>query len=168
MTITPAPFELPLDAVTISAVQAEMVAAITKHGHDLTVLSPMVPDVDKLVVLVEEIGEVARALSYDQGSTQALIRELLQVAAVAAGWAQALDERDTVQAEPSPTPAIDAAIAALQADPGLVEDPEKVLDRLLLAARDHAQGGACPPGVVCGAEQLAREVLAARDAKGGR
>ena len=52
-------------------------------------------DTTKLVVLVEEVGEVARAMTYDNGDRGQLVRELLQVAAVAAGWAQALDQWGT-------------------------------------------------------------------------
>jgi len=86
---------LPLQDATVSAVQAEMLHAVAKHGHDMTVLSPTMLDTTKLVVLVEEVGEVARAMTYDNGDRGQLVRELLQVAAVAAGWAQALDQWGT-------------------------------------------------------------------------
>lgn len=43
----------------------------------------------KLMVLTEEVGEVARAV-LDQHSIDALRRELVEVAAVAVAWAEAL------------------------------------------------------------------------------
>lgn len=49
-----------------------------------------VPDSDKLVILVEEVGEVARAI---QSRDRANLREeLVQVAAVACAWVEALDK----------------------------------------------------------------------------
>lgn len=81
---------LPLDDLTISAVQAAMMAAIAKHG-DRTPLNPRMHDMEKLPVLVEEVGEVARAMTYDEGGRDALIKELLQTAAMALSWAQSLD-----------------------------------------------------------------------------
>jgi NTP pyrophosphatase (non-canonical NTP hydrolase) len=82
----------PFENLTISAVQAEMINAIAKHGIDKTPLNPTMSNEVKLVVLVEEVGEIARALTYDNGgSKNALIRELLQTAAMALAWAQSLD-----------------------------------------------------------------------------
>jgi NTP pyrophosphatase (non-canonical NTP hydrolase) len=81
---------LPLHDITLSAIQAQMLAATVKHG-ERTVLSRTMSEYEKLVILVEEVGEVARAMTYDNGSHDQLLRELLQVACVAAGWAQALD-----------------------------------------------------------------------------
>lgn len=81
---------LPLDDITISAVQAAMIAAIDKHGQR-TPLNPHILNPDKLVVLVEEVGEVARACTYDEGDHDALIKELVQTAAMALSWAQSLD-----------------------------------------------------------------------------
>jgi NTP pyrophosphatase (non-canonical NTP hydrolase) len=83
--------KLPLDNITIAAVQAAMIAAIAKHG-DRTPLNPDMSHPEKLVVLAEEFGEVARACTYDEGGDDnALIRELVQTAAMALSWAQSLD-----------------------------------------------------------------------------
>jgi hypothetical protein len=57
--------------------------------------SPDVPDVEKLPVLLEEVGEVARALltGITTPADRAHLRdELIQAAAVAAAWAQALSD----------------------------------------------------------------------------
>lgn len=48
-------------------------------------------DPEKLVVLVEEVGEVARAV-HDQEGPVRLLEELVQVAAVATAWAETLVE----------------------------------------------------------------------------
>lgn len=48
-----------------------------------------VPNSDKLVVLVEEVGEVARAIC-DGDADDHLLEELVQVAAVATAWAETL------------------------------------------------------------------------------
>lgn len=83
---------LPFDDVSISALQATMVAAIAKHGFERTPLNIHMLNVDKLPILVEEIGEVATAMTYDRGNDDDLIKELLQTAAMALAWAQSLDE----------------------------------------------------------------------------
>ena len=83
--------KLPLDDITISAVQATMLAAIAKHGENRTPLNPHMLNPDKFIILCEEgIGEVARACTYDEGSQDKLIKELLQTAAMALSWAQSL------------------------------------------------------------------------------
>lgn len=48
-----------------------------------------VPNSDKLVVLVEEVGEVARAI-YDGESDEHLMEELVQCAAVCVAWIETL------------------------------------------------------------------------------
>ena len=83
--------DLPLDDITISAVQATMLAAIAKHGRNRTPLNPHISNPEKLVILAEEFGEVARACTYDEGDNDALIKELVQTAAMALSWAQSLD-----------------------------------------------------------------------------
>ena len=60
-----------------------------------TCANPDMPDGDKLAVLTEEVGEVAKALcerdEYDTGLfAKALRDELIHVAAVAVAWAEAL------------------------------------------------------------------------------
>lgn len=80
----------PFDPITISALQAEMARAIAKHGIEQTPLRQ--DDAANLAILVEEVGEVARAMTYDEGGdADALVKELVQVAAMALAWAQRLD-----------------------------------------------------------------------------
>lgn len=81
-------FALPFDDISISALQTTMVAAITKHGYNRTPLNGYRGDTDNLPILVEEIGEVARAMTYDEGDDEKLIKELLQTAAMALAWVQ--------------------------------------------------------------------------------
>jgi NTP pyrophosphatase (non-canonical NTP hydrolase) len=83
----------PFEPGTIAALKAAMVHAIAKHGWDQTPLNPCRKDTDNLPILVEEIGEVARAMTYDEGSNDALVKELLQTAAMALSWAEAVDIR---------------------------------------------------------------------------
>jgi NTP pyrophosphatase (non-canonical NTP hydrolase) len=47
---------------------------------------------DRLAIVVEEIGEVARAMTYDQDPLN-LERELIQVAAMVAMWIDGLSPR---------------------------------------------------------------------------
>ena len=49
----------------------------------------LLSDEAKLVVLVEEVGEVARAI-HDREETDHLREELIQIAAVAVAWAETL------------------------------------------------------------------------------
>ena len=56
---------------------------------------PDCPDHKRLEALVEEIGEVARAL-HDGESHERLLEELIQVAGVAASWAEYLIEFELV------------------------------------------------------------------------
>jgi NTP pyrophosphatase (non-canonical NTP hydrolase) len=53
---------------------------------------------DRLAILVEEVGEVAHELTYDQGGPgvgrydrDKLVKELIQVAAMAASWIEHLE-----------------------------------------------------------------------------
>lgn len=73
----------------LALVQEEATEADAKHG-DKSLLNPEMPDVEKLAALVEEVGEVGRALTYDgdQGRDH-LVVELIQVASVALSWATA-------------------------------------------------------------------------------
>lgn len=59
-----------------------------KHGSNSLESLPG-DDPKWLPVLVEEVGEVARALTYD-GNKEELRKELIQVAAVASAWADKL------------------------------------------------------------------------------
>lgn len=85
----------PLHVDTVVAIQAELTRAVAKHGHARTPLDPTRTAGDNLTVLVEEVGEVARAMTYDEGDPARLHAELVQVAAMAAAWAQALSKRAT-------------------------------------------------------------------------
>jgi hydrogenase maturation factor len=85
---------LPFEDITISALQATMVSAIAKHG-DRTPLNHTMADHGKLVILVEEVGEVATAMTYDRGNRHDLVQELLQTAAMALAWAQSIENEPT-------------------------------------------------------------------------
>jgi hypothetical protein len=65
--------------------------AEVKHGTNNTPRSKEMTDPERLVVLVEEVGEVARAITYDEGDKDALVGELLQVAAMAMAWVEGLE-----------------------------------------------------------------------------
>lgn len=75
-----------------TAIDLEFNRGHTKH-HGLTPRSHKVGDLSSLVILVEEVGEVARALTYDEGDPDHLYAELVQVAAMAAAWAERLGIR---------------------------------------------------------------------------
>lgn len=82
--------KLPLSPLTIDAVQAESLRAHLKHGvHSM--LNPNTPVLEKLAALVEECGEVGRALTYDEGDSVHLVKELIQVACIALSWVEALE-----------------------------------------------------------------------------
>lgn len=87
----------PLSALTLDAVQAEAIRAHLKHG-DNSLLNPGMPWGLKLAALMEEVGEVAHELTYDQAVGPArgpdrdrLVKELLQVASVALSWVESLE-----------------------------------------------------------------------------
>lgn len=76
---------------TITALQAEMKRAVGKHGVEQT---PLVqPDAMCLAIAVEEVGEVARAMTYDNGDQAGLEKELLQTAAMFLAWYQRVADR---------------------------------------------------------------------------
>jgi len=67
---------------------------LKKHGEfEFTCADAAMPLATKLAVLVEEVGEVARALCDDE-SVDRLRDELVQVAAVSVAWIQALDKQE--------------------------------------------------------------------------
>lgn len=82
---------------TISAVNAAWRHAQEKHGIASTPKGLEQSNGTRLAVLVEEVGEVARAMC-DRSSTEKLTEELYQVAAMALAWAEYLDEAVTVVA----------------------------------------------------------------------
>jgi hypothetical protein len=89
-TITPA---LVLSDLTLTAIQAEATRAHLRHGEH-SMLGPHYTAADRLAILVEEVGEVAHELTYDQdapGGKDRLEKELIQVAAMAATWIEQLN-----------------------------------------------------------------------------
>lgn len=79
------PPETVLSDEVVGLVQREAARAHQKHG-DHSLVNPLMPALLKLAALVEEVGEVGRALTYDEGSGNELDRELVQVASVALSW----------------------------------------------------------------------------------
>lgn len=71
----------------ISEILSECERAMRKHGPN-TPLNPKMDRRDKLVILAEEFGEVSRCLTYDRDHAGELRRELVQLAAMAAMWAE--------------------------------------------------------------------------------
>jgi hypothetical protein len=67
----------------------EVMDSVHKHGAESMLAGQ--PDGVALGILVEEVGEVARALTYDEGDRDELREELIQVAAMATAWVVALD-----------------------------------------------------------------------------
>lgn len=78
--------------LTLTAIKAESIKAYAKHGSKTPMNSNM-PNVERLAILVEEIGEVAKCLTYDQDLDN-LECELIQVAAVAAMWIEGLQHNE--------------------------------------------------------------------------
>lgn len=78
-----------IDDEIVDCVLNEVDRADVKHGI-FSLLNVEMPTLSKLAALVEETGEVGRALTYDEGSRRRLIVELTQVASVAVSWLQAL------------------------------------------------------------------------------
>jgi NTP pyrophosphatase (non-canonical NTP hydrolase) len=76
-----------IDSEIHRTIDAEFANAYAKHVGK-TPRSHSVGDQQSLVILVEEVGEVARAMTYDEGDQQKLYDELIQVATMAAAWAE--------------------------------------------------------------------------------
>ena len=90
-------FDLVLSELTLNAIQAEATRAHLKHGEH-SMLGTRYSASDRLAILVEEVGEVAHELTYDQGGPgvgrydrDKLVKELIQVAAMAASWIEQLE-----------------------------------------------------------------------------
>jgi hypothetical protein len=88
---------LVLSQLTLDAIQAEATRAHLKHG-EYSMLGPNYSSGDRLAILVEEVGEVAHELTYDlggpgvgEGRREELVKELIQVAAMAASWVEVLE-----------------------------------------------------------------------------
>jgi NTP pyrophosphatase (non-canonical NTP hydrolase) len=82
-----------LSDLTLSAIQAEATRAHLLHGQH-SMLGRKTDD-RRLAILTEEVGEVAQELNDAQisGGTDRdkLVRELIQVAAMAASWVEYLE-----------------------------------------------------------------------------
>ena len=63
--------------------QEELQRAVTKHKLHQTPLNSDMTDGEILRIIMEEVGEVATASTYDRGSYDEFKKELLQVAAMA-------------------------------------------------------------------------------------
>jgi hypothetical protein len=83
--------KLVLSELTLSAIQAEATRAHLRHGEH-SMLGDAHNDFGRLAILVEEVGEVAHELTYDQPDDRTkLVIELIQVAAMAASWVEKLE-----------------------------------------------------------------------------
>lgn len=89
--------KLVLSPLTLSAIQAEATRAHLLHGEH-SMLGTRYSSGDRLAILVEEVGEVAHELTYDSGGPgvgdgrrDELVKELIQVAAMAASWVEFLE-----------------------------------------------------------------------------
>lgn len=69
----------------------EALKASGRFAH--TCADPEMDELERLAVLLEEVGEVARALNESHGIVQ-LERELCQVAAVAVAWLEGLSSAE--------------------------------------------------------------------------
>lgn len=78
-------------------ISAERLRAIAKHGYSHTPEWAGMPDTGKLIILAEEFGEVARAMTYDEGCKAKLKAELIQVATMSAMWAESLDSSAVIE-----------------------------------------------------------------------
>lgn len=87
---------LVLSDVTLAAVQAEASRAHALHGHH-SMLGSAVTESDRLAILTEEVGEVAKELNEDRlGKLDGdwrdqRVKELIQVAAMALTWVEHLE-----------------------------------------------------------------------------
>lgn len=64
--------------------------AITKHGVDKVLTSPTMGDDLKFFAVTEEIGEVARCLTYDQEHAGEFVEEVVQLGGLCLAWAQGI------------------------------------------------------------------------------
>ena len=88
-----------LSALTLDAVQAEATRAHLLHGRH-SMLGGANSETDRLAILTEEVGEVARELNdYRLGNRDdddwkaRRVKELIQVAAAALSWVEHLEGR---------------------------------------------------------------------------
>jgi hypothetical protein len=94
--VTPHGTRLVLSEITLSAVQAEATRAYLRHGEH-SMFGVAVTESDRLAILTEEVGEVARELNEDRlGNLDddwkiRRVKELIQVAAMALSWVECLE-----------------------------------------------------------------------------
>lgn len=67
----------------LADVSSEIVRAAKKHGWKDVPTNPEISAEKAFIILAEEFGEVARALTHDEGSLDNLEDELIQTAAMA-------------------------------------------------------------------------------------
>lgn len=84
-----------LSSEILDAVRIESKRAHEKHvDNGGSIFDPNMPTAQKLAALVEEAGEVARAMTYDgDKGTEHLIEELVQLGNVALTWADCLSDQ---------------------------------------------------------------------------
>lgn len=87
-------------AVSLERDRQEVKAWDHRHIGWVSCAHPDMDPLAKLAVLVEEVGEVARALN-DREPVEALEAELVQVAAVAVAWIESLNVRHDVPCAPA-------------------------------------------------------------------
>jgi hypothetical protein len=82
-----------LNPKTLDQIEDEVLRSWSKHG-DNAMINPALPVMDRLAILGEEFGEVCKALTYDNKDPKELRKELIQLATMAACWADVLPEED--------------------------------------------------------------------------
>lgn len=97
-----------LSALTSDAINAAALLAIARHGLDRTPASPGMDDVNRLLALHRQVGEVVNALVADELDRARLERALLNVAAAAGMWIDGLAAAASAPPAPEPAP-VDAA-----------------------------------------------------------
>lgn len=102
MDVSPIMAEIQIDRTAVEAraaaeiqavfpdVLTEIRRAVAKHGYTQTPLWAGMTSAAKLAVLVEEVGEVASAITYDRADDENLKAELIQVATMAIAWRASL------------------------------------------------------------------------------
>lgn len=86
---------LPILKETIDALQTEVLRSVRLWG-DKAMMNPDMPEGRRLPILVEEVGEVAKAINENMPAEE-LVKELDQVGAMALSWAQIV--RNKINAE---------------------------------------------------------------------
>jgi NTP pyrophosphatase (non-canonical NTP hydrolase) len=88
-----------LSDLTLSAIQAEATRAHLRHGYNSSMFNAQYGDRQRLAILTEEVGEVAHELNElvlgnlsRQKYRENLEKELIQVAAMAATWIEAMND----------------------------------------------------------------------------